>query len=103
MSNETVTVATYTSRPEAEAIRERLESLGISCEVQADNVGGMHPHLDVTAGIRLVVNLEDEARARETLADLQAPDPSPPWICPSCGEEVDGNFTVCWNCKRERG
>ncbi len=102
MSNETVTVATYTNKPEAEAARERLENLGIPCEVKTDNVGGMYPQLDVTEGIRLMVNAEDETRARQTLADLQAPDSSPPWICPSCGEEVDGNFTVCWNCKQER-
>ncbi len=103
MSNESVVIATYTNGPEAEAARARLVALGIAAEIQRDDVGGMYPQLDLTEGIRLVVNAEDEARARETLADLQTPDPSPPWICPACGEQVDGNFSVCWNCKQERG
>jgi len=26
----------------------------------------------------------------------------PLWTCPSCGEEVEGQFTECWNCGHER-
>ena len=25
------------------------------------------------------------------------------WTCPNCGEEVEGNFDICWNCGAERG
>lgn len=24
------------------------------------------------------------------------------WKCPGCGETVDDNFEVCWNCQREK-
>ena len=24
------------------------------------------------------------------------------WKCPGCGEEVEGQFTECWNCGKER-
>lgn len=29
------------------------------------------------------------------------PDPDP-WVCASCGEEIEGSFAVCWNCETER-
>ncbi len=103
MSENLVVIATFTSGPEAEVAKERLVSLGIAAKIQHDNAGGMYPNLDVTGGIMLVVNPEDESKARETLADLQTPDNSPPWRCPACGEEVAGNFSVCWNCNQERG
>lgn len=25
-----------------------------------------------------------------------------PWKCPECGEEVDGQFTNCWQCGTNR-
>jgi predicted nucleic-acid-binding Zn-ribbon protein len=24
------------------------------------------------------------------------------WKCPACGEEVEDDFNVCWNCQRDR-
>lgn len=24
--------------------------------------------------------------------------PGPGWVCPDCGEEVEGQFAACWNC-----
>jgi predicted amidophosphoribosyltransferase len=26
------------------------------------------------------------------------PSDAPPWKCPTCGEEIEGQFTECWNC-----
>ena len=102
MSSGTVLIATFTNLPEAEATRNRLASLGIESEVRRDDVGGMHPHLDLSSGVKLVVNAEDEAAARETLADLNAQSKAPAWTCPACGEKVEGNFNTCWNCGREQ-
>jgi hypothetical protein len=25
-----------------------------------------------------------------------------PWVCPSCGTSVDGDFDVCWKCQADR-
>ncbi len=25
------------------------------------------------------------------------------WRCPSCGEDVEDDFNVCWNCQRPKG
>jgi Putative prokaryotic signal transducing protein len=36
-------------------------------------------------------------RARTLLADMQRP-AWRHWLCPGCGESIDGPFEQCWNC-----
>jgi len=43
--------------------------LGIQAFVSADDAGGTYPPLQYLRGVRLIVFSEDEARAREILAD----------------------------------
>jgi len=38
--------------------------------------------------------------APEPAADLP---PLPQWVCVHCGEQVEGQFDVCWNCGAARG
>ncbi|MBU2500190.1 DUF2007 domain-containing protein [bacterium] len=97
-----VAVATYLNELDAAVARNRLDSLGVAAVVQADNCGGMRPHLDLIRGVKLLVHTDDREKALEILADLEADDSSPPWLCPACGEEVEGNFSACWNCGQER-
>ena len=97
-----VVIDTFLNEIDAEVARGRLDSVGIAAEVDTDNCGGMRPHLDLTRGVRLLVDQKDEARAREAMADLASGDSSAPWKCPACGEDVEGNFTTCWNCGREQ-
>lgn len=40
---------------------------------------------------------EQEARARQLIADLQRL-PQRRWFCRQCGELVEGGFEQCWNC-----
>jgi hypothetical protein len=37
---------------------------------------------------------------RKTLAPLESV--KKPWRCAGCGEELEGQFTECWNCGRSR-
>jgi len=51
-----------------------------------------------------ILNDEDYPRAREIVealrnAKVETPDA---WICPGCGEAIEGQFTSCWNCGSER-
>lgn len=47
---------------------------------------------------------------RQELGEAMPPPPShpgsdhpdDPWPCPACGEEVPGNFALCWNCGQTR-
>jgi hypothetical protein len=71
-SEGTAVVATYLNVIEAELARATLERAGIHAYVSRDDVGGMHPHLQITAGVRLIVNAADEERALLELDELKA-------------------------------
>jgi hypothetical protein len=62
-----VLLATYSNPMEAEVARSVLESVGIPAILIRDDAGGAYPFLQTTRGVKLVVALEDEARAREAL------------------------------------
>lgn len=41
-----------------------------------------------------------EAILKKTLAPLRSVQKS--WLCPGCGETIEGQFSECWNCGRDR-
>ena len=47
-----------------------------------------------------VLHDEDYDRAMELLRPIYeaAPEAASPWLCPTCREEVPGNFDSCWQC-----
>ncbi len=70
----TVTVAVVASRTEAELVAGLLRSNGLRAAVLADDAGGQDPQLQVS-GVRVLVDADDEAAARQVLAGVeQAPD-----------------------------
>jgi hypothetical protein len=62
-----VTVRTFQSTMEAEIAKGALEAAGIQAFVQADDAGGMRPHLQ-QHGVALMVAAEDAARAERVLS-----------------------------------
>jgi rubrerythrin len=44
-----------------------------------------------------LTHAEHAERARELLRDLERL-PQRQWLCPGCGERVEGGFEQCWNC-----
>lgn len=62
----TVTIARFTEPLEAEMARLRLQSAGIETFLSGENAGMMEPGL---GPLQLQVSEEDEADAREILAD----------------------------------
>ncbi len=67
-----VVVATFPNRVVAEMAAAFLDGEGIEAWVAADDAGGAYPVLQSVMGVRLLVAAEDEERAREILAALQA-------------------------------
>jgi len=63
-------IATYSTRPDAEMAKGRLDEQGIPAAVTSDDAGGAHPQLQLTQGVRLVVAGPDAQSAREVLSDL---------------------------------
>ena len=46
-----------------------------------------------------VINDEDEQKARELLElELKGSESQASWVCPTCGTEIEGSFSECWNC-----
>lgn len=81
-----------------------LTSSGIACEIRneaAANVAGEVPFTQVFPEL-WVTEDRDAPRARAIITeylDKQASEPAPAdWLCPNCGEKVDGTFGECWNC-----
>ncbi len=47
-----------------------------------------------------IIDDKDEAKAKETVASLQATNThvAGSWSCPQCHEKVENTFNLCWNC-----
>ena len=68
-----MTVAVVPSRAEAELIVGLLNANGVRAGYTADDAGGQEPQLQLD-GVRVNVAAEDEAAAREGLAELSTED-----------------------------
>lgn len=67
--HDTVEVARFNRRHEAETAQGFLADAGIGSMISADDGGGMDLGLGLTRSARLVVRTEDEASARLVLED----------------------------------
>ena len=72
MTDDIVEVGRYFTAMEGEVACARLRAAGLKAYLKTDNAGGIHPELNFTRGVRLMVLGSDEERAREMLA--QEPD-----------------------------
>lgn len=68
------TVATCTTRVQAQLVRGALEAHGLQARVRTDDAGGVHPQLGLmlNGAIRVVVPVEELDAARDLLAELDA-------------------------------
>lgn len=101
-------VEVYLAADDSEAyfVKNLLEDAGIKAQVVNDML--VLPPGE-TMSPRVWVSHADEARAREIILkwederDEQHTEPEKaPWKCPACGEDVEADFEVCWNCERPR-
>jgi Putative prokaryotic signal transducing protein len=63
-------VAVVSSRTEAELVAGLLRSNGLRAAVLADDAGGQDPQLQIS-GVRVLVDADDEAAARQVLAEAE--------------------------------
>lgn len=83
---------------ELEMQKSLLEQAEISCQIQhaaLTTLAGAVPFDQCYASL-WVLNDADVARAEAILAASQ--EVGEVWICPRCGESVDAELAVCWNC-----
>ena len=86
-------------------VRGLLEQDGIPCLVKNQNLAGALgeiPPQECWPEI-WITDDRDLALARKVVKAALSPvtDVSVPWHC-QCGEEIEGQFTACWNCNEER-
>ena len=67
MPDDIVEVARFFNIMEGEVACARLRSAGIKAYLKTDNAGGIHPELNFTRGVRLMVLAADEHRALQIL------------------------------------
>jgi hypothetical protein len=70
MSDETVVIKTFSNETDAAMTQQMLTESGVRAFIFKDDAGGMEPQLQLTEGVRLVVNRADAERAHEILQSL---------------------------------
>ena len=95
---------------DAHILKGLLESQGIKCEVKGEYLFGARGELPITPETAPSVWILDETKINEAKAIVQGFESSlaegvsnnDDWICKSCGEESESQFTECWNCGSPR-
>lgn len=90
------------SEIEAQIIMTHLKEENIDSFIDKDDAGGMHSHLQVTQGVRVIVKEEDYHKAKEIIEINNNETKQSSWICEKCKEVHEGQFKVCWSCGEER-
>ncbi len=91
-------IKSFTNETEAQVALAHLEAMGIKAFIEADNCGGMRPHLDLTSGVHLLVNGLDGEKAAAVLQERSESSSFYKWICGACGETSDEGYDACWKC-----
>ncbi|HME60799.1 MAG TPA: DUF2007 domain-containing protein [Candidatus Binatia bacterium] len=86
-------------------LKNVLDTFGIRCVARSDLISAAGELPPVECWPELWVLDDDKfgrARSilRKTLAPLQSVKKS--WHCAGCGETIEGQFSECWNCGRDR-
>jgi len=89
-----------------DVLREMLDTEGIESVVRnraLSVTAGEVPPIETWPSLWVI----DDARAadaeRLVAAVMRDDAPGEPWVCPACGETVDGHFATCWRCAQTGG
>ena len=93
----------YTSENKVllEILKSKLEDASIACQITNDFPPAAGEISSAIAWPELwILNDEQISFAKKILerelADQQ--NAQPDWLCPNCGENLEGQFKVCWKC-----
>lgn len=93
------TVYSAPNLPLVSIFQNILEGHGIQCRLKnqflSTGVGDIPP---IECWPQLCVDDGDYPEAKRIVDEAMAAAVLPPWICGSCGEEMEGQFTDCWKC-----
>ncbi len=86
-------------------VKELLEEKGIATLIKNEHLSGGVGELPPTEiwPELWVVNNDDREPAKRVvdgfIASIKANPES--WVCPACGEKIEGQFNICWSCGQE--
>jgi hypothetical protein len=86
---------------DAHHVRVILETHGIAATVIGESLRMARAQIPPTLNTQPTVWVQDTdvAQALAILRDVTSENASAPdWVCSSCGETVEGQFSACWNC-----
>jgi hypothetical protein len=91
---------------EMQLLKGCLEEAGVGCFVRNENLAiarGEIPFSECDPEL-WILDDADLAKAGEVLASWRRSRETSagPWVCPSCNEVLEGQFTSCWQCGEER-
>ena len=93
--------------PEAHLVRGFLESNGIAAVVRGEFLTSGWGELPVDVCGVWIAEDGDYERATTLLRSVLRGDAAREfrgqgWRCPQCGEQLEGQFTDCWNCSARK-
>ena len=91
---------------EVHHLKNLLQSAGIRCRIRNEELVRLAGEIPFPeCALQLVVERAEDEPAAETLVrDFLKPQPGTrqSWRCVGCGEAIEGQFTACWKCGRNR-
>ena len=79
--------------------RSILEGHGISCRIRNEYLSaGMGELPPIECWPQLCVEDEDFHEATRIVEVALSVKEMTAWVCDTCGEEIEGQFTECWKC-----
>lgn len=91
---------------EAEVLRALFESVGIEAKVHGKPLTSTELPSSIIRPSVWVDDSADEEQIKQIIQKYEQNKNSPvqrtPWVCKSCDEEVEGQFTTCWKCGQDR-
>ena len=94
-----------TDAQDAHLAKALLEDAGIAARVVGEMLLGVVGELPMgpNTAPRVWVAASDAERARALVAEWEKRTPKGvAWSCANCGENVGGQFDLCWNCESPR-
>ena len=90
--------------PDNEMLKGILEKADIPCLIRNEHLSMAAGEVPFIPPELWILNDEDYPRAKEIVDAWRTAkiENHGPWVCPHCSETIEGQFTSCWKCGRER-
>lgn len=87
--------------------KNELQNRGIDSVIRGEHlasVAGGGASFDAWVELWVVddARLQEAAQAIQETFEHTAEEAGKPWTCPNCGETIEPQFAVCWNCGHKR-